>query len=411
MRYLFDERLERSRGGEQLLSASQQLGVVPRADLDIEVWNPGDDVSHYKRAEMGDFVISLRSFQGGLEKANASGILSPAYTVLRPRDPSYTQFYRWYLKSPPFVAALDAMTTGIRQGKTVQWKDCREIHLPFPPISRACAIADFLDRECERVSLLKESVGQVVSLAREQARCSLEAELSDDRSAFGGVKLGWYCDVLSGYAFASNLFLGQGEGVRLLRGVNVGVHCLRWEDVAEWPLGGGTQYARWQLAPGDLVLGLDRPWINAGLRLAEVQEEDLPALLLQRVARLRGEETLLNGYIAACLDSDRFRSDLAADMTGISVPHISSAQVASFRVPRPPVARQEVVVETRKRTLDSIAKLEHQIAKTTTCLDEYRTSLITEAVTGQLDVTEASEGLMDERLHAAAEGRLGELAG
>lgn len=209
-RYLFTESSERARGGEQLLASSQEHGVILRSRLGFEVWNPSDDVSLYKVADIGDFVISLRSFEGGLEVVRDKGILSPAYTVLRPRRPKLTPFYRWYFKSRPFIATIGARASGIRQGKSVQWADIRDLAIPTPDDARAEVVGNFLDRECARIHELQAELHGIVGIAETEASLRRDADLDHHAREWGRVKLGRRLSVLSGFAFASERFAHSG---------------------------------------------------------------------------------------------------------------------------------------------------------------------------------------------------------
>jgi len=83
---------------EELLSATQDRGIIPRTMLDGRVTMPDGTTAGYKLVEPGDFVISLRSFQGGLEYSYYRGIVSPAYIVLKPRKKINDEFYKQYYK-------------------------------------------------------------------------------------------------------------------------------------------------------------------------------------------------------------------------------------------------------------------------------------------------------------------------
>ena len=102
---------------EVLLSATQEHGVIPRDQLESRVTMPTGDTNSFKLVEVGDFVISLRSFQGGLEYSEHRGIVSPAYTVLKPIVEIDKSFYRYYFKSAEFIGHLAIAVIGIRDGK------------------------------------------------------------------------------------------------------------------------------------------------------------------------------------------------------------------------------------------------------------------------------------------------------
>ena len=121
-------------GSEVLLSATQEHGVIPRDQLEGRVTMPTGDTNSFKLVEVGDFVISLRSFQGGLEYSEHRGIVSPAYTVLKPIVEIDKPFYRYYFKSAEFIGHLAIAVIGIRDGKQISYEDFCFVKIPYPNI-------------------------------------------------------------------------------------------------------------------------------------------------------------------------------------------------------------------------------------------------------------------------------------
>ena len=106
---------------------------------------PSGTTSGFKAVEPGDFVISLRTFQGGIEYSTVSGLVSPAYTVVRPQVKLEPRFYRHYFKSREFIGRLAVAVIGIRDGKQISYDDFRALRVPEPPPAQQEKIADMLD--------------------------------------------------------------------------------------------------------------------------------------------------------------------------------------------------------------------------------------------------------------------------
>lgn len=139
-----------------LLSVTQDRGVAPRHMLDGRVMSPNGTQANYKRIKKGDFAISLRSFQGGLEYSNYQGIISPAYTVLRPTMDINIEFYRLFLKSYLFIEKyLKLAVIGIRDGKQISIPDFLGIKIPVPPMEEQKQIAGTLITAQREIDLLK----------------------------------------------------------------------------------------------------------------------------------------------------------------------------------------------------------------------------------------------------------------
>lgn len=139
---LFGSSSIRSNKLEPLLSVTQDKGVVPRDMLETRVTMPNGDLSSFKLVNVGDFVISLRSFEGGLEYSKYRGIVSPAYTVLNKKIDISDVFYKVYFKSNDFIQRLAVAVIGIRDGKQISYSDFCYIKIPYPSLQEQNAIAN-----------------------------------------------------------------------------------------------------------------------------------------------------------------------------------------------------------------------------------------------------------------------------
>lgn len=144
---------------ERLLSATQENGVIPRDMLSGKVMSPEGSLDGYKLIEAGDFVISLRSFQGGLEYSKYRGILSPAYTVLKNIIDIDKDFYRHFFKSYKFIEKyLSISVIGIRDGKQISYSDLSSVKIPYPPLEEQEKIGKILNCYDEELQLLNSKL-------------------------------------------------------------------------------------------------------------------------------------------------------------------------------------------------------------------------------------------------------------
>lgn len=144
---------------ERLLSATQENGVIPRDMLCGKVMSPEGSLNGYKLIEAGDFVISLRSFQGGLEYSKYRGILSPAYTVLKNIIDIDKDFYRHFFKSYKFIEKyLSISVIGIRDGKQISYSDLSSVKIPYPPLEEQEKIGKILNCYDEELQLLNSKL-------------------------------------------------------------------------------------------------------------------------------------------------------------------------------------------------------------------------------------------------------------
>ena len=119
---------------------------------------PSSGTDFFKLVEKGDFVVSLRSFQGGLEYSYYRGIVSPAYTVLKPRKIVSEEFYKQYFKSYDFIGHLAIAVIGIRDGKQISYDDFCTVNIPSPQIEEQTAISLVLQAADKEISLLKSNL-------------------------------------------------------------------------------------------------------------------------------------------------------------------------------------------------------------------------------------------------------------
>ena len=146
---LFEIRSTKGNPNLPVLSVTQDQGVVLRSSLERKINMSDTNTGGYKLVEPGDFVISLRSFQGGLEYSTIRGIVSPAYYVISPKGPICSSFYKHFFKSKWFVKHLAAVIIGIRDGKQVNYGDFASMRIPYPSLGQQQKIADCLD-SCDR---------------------------------------------------------------------------------------------------------------------------------------------------------------------------------------------------------------------------------------------------------------------
>lgn len=137
-----------------VLAITQDQGAVPREKIGYNVIVSEKSIAGYKVVEVGDFIISLRSFQGGIEYSYYKGLCSPAYIVLRRKnDTICNDFYRHYFKSWQFIQNLNRNLEGIRDGKMVSYQQFSEILIPYPPFVEQQKIADCLSSIDELIKI------------------------------------------------------------------------------------------------------------------------------------------------------------------------------------------------------------------------------------------------------------------
>lgn len=165
---LFSQRKEKAAPGERQLTSSQKYGIVYQDDYmeltGSRVVVVQKDFDILKHVEAGDFIISMRSFQGGLEYSTKTGSISSAYVMLVPNlNLVYPRFYRWLLKSEVYIRALQRTSNMVRDGQAMRYSNFAQVRLYTVPLQEQMEIADYLDEKCAMLDALIERKEKFVS--------------------------------------------------------------------------------------------------------------------------------------------------------------------------------------------------------------------------------------------------------
>ncbi len=257
----------------------------------------------------------------------------------------------------------------------------RNIHLP--PLAEQQRIVGLLDEAFEGLATAKATAEKNLQNARALFESQLQSVFTQRGPGWKTTTLGAEIDLLAGFAFKSAQYTNDDSDIRLLRGDNIIQGCLRWDDVKRWPADGTGDYDRYQLEEGDVVLAMDRPWVKAGLKHATISAEDLPCLLVQRTARLRGGANLNNRFLKLLIGSSSFTSHILGVQTGIGVPHISGQQIKDFEFARPPLADQRRIADNLESLHQETQRLARLYERKLAALDALKKSLH-QAFSGEL---------------------------
>lgn len=170
--YIFKSVTDKGYPELPVLSASQELGMVYREQNGIDIQHNKKNEASYKRVLPGQFVIHLRSFQGGFAYSEVEGITSPAYTVMsfKNSNEQYGLFWKHIFKSEIFIKRLETITYGIRDGRSISFSDFKSLILQYPSFSEQKMIGDSIaiiergitlhQRKLEHLNLKKKALLQ-----------------------------------------------------------------------------------------------------------------------------------------------------------------------------------------------------------------------------------------------------------
>lgn len=310
-------------------------------------------------------------------------VCSTGYFVLRPKTTLNHRFVYYWLFADEFMGQMEALQKGASY-PAVTDKEVRDQVIPFPPLPEQQRIVTLLDEAFDGIATARAHAEKNLQNARAIFESHLDAVLSRTGAGYTETTLGAEVDLLPGYAFPSSGYTDATDAVRLLRGDNIMQGYFRWEEAKGWPSDDCSSYSRFALQEGDVILAMDRPWVKAGLKRAQICADDLPSLLVQRTSRLRTLGKIRMDFLFHLTSSQSFSRHLLEVQTGIGVPHISGKQIESFKFMLPPMSDQESIANTLNELLSNTQRLEEIYEEKLTALDALKKSLLHRAFNGDL---------------------------
>lgn len=355
------------------------------------------DMSRYLRVESEWFAYNpMRINVGSIGFAAnelQTGVISPDYVVFSCTDQIDPRLVFWFLKHPRGLAAINAETAGSVRHR-LYFDSLAKIRFPLPPLAEQRRIVARIE---ELAAKIAEARGLRESLVAEIAACLSAAQRSTFPKPTTGV-VGDRVRFQTGFAFKSEWFTQT--GVRLARNANVSHGHLDWSDTVRVAESRRPEFAAFELAIGDILVSLDRPIISTGVKVAQIRESDLPALLLQRVARARFiTAEVETDYFFRWLQSPQFTSAIDPGRSN-GVPHISHKDIERipFALPSRPEQRRIVAhLDALQAKVDALKALQQQTA---TELDALLPAILDRAFKGELFPTASSATLVT---HAPAD--------
>lgn len=398
---IFAQRLTKGNQSEILLAATQKYGMLPQSEVEGVVQVKEDaDLQQFRTVHKEDFVISLRSFQGGFEYSQYEGVCSPAYQVFYNITPICHNYYRLLFKSDGFIQKMNSMTVGIREGKNIQYSDFANSLLPVPPINQQQRIANYLDRKCSQIDAIIARQQEVIeklkayklSVITEAVTRGLNPDkpMKDSGVEWIGkapgnwtkVKLKNICQFINGDRSSNypspNEYVD--DGIPFLGADSL---CGRYVDITQskkitnekyYSMGGA------KIRKGDILYTLRGSTI--GKNAMATFEEGTVASSLMVIRPI----SLIPEYLLYWLNSEREFQQRQSYINGSTAPNLSAENVGSFVMFLPSVAEQREISDYLDK---KCAEIELTMLKKQVLVDQlgnYKKSLIYEVVTGKKEV-------------------------
>lgn len=406
---LLRERVEKGFPNEPLLAATQSKGVVRKEDYSTRTVTAQKDFHLLKLVEIGDFVISLRSFEGGIEVAHSRGIISPAYTVLEPRSKATSGYLRHFFKSPTFISSLTLFVTGIREGQNIDYERLSRAFLPLPPAEEQAAIVRYLDHALQRLDKAIRAKRKTIALLNEQKLAIIhravtrgldsEVKLKDSGIPWlGQIPLHWEVRKIKSLASTVGGMTPNKATERFWGGITpwVSPKDMKVREIAD------AQDHITSAALRETSIGVIQPGailiVVRGMILARtfpVALTMVPVTINQDMKALRPKKELNADYLVSLLTGIQREVLQLVEIAGHGTCCLRTDSWGAFMLPLPPIIEQEAITNFLKSELAIVDATSTRIEREIALLREYRTRLIADVVTGKLDVREAAACLPD----------------
>lgn len=408
-KWLFSESKLRAQEGDEQLSATQAYGVIPQAEFErLE----GRQVVHSflhqdkrKHVELDDFVISMRSFQGGLERAWARGAIRSSYVVLHPSRAVHPPYFGHIFKSTGYIQALQATSNFIRDGQDLNWNNFTLVNLPLVPMAEQKAIADFLDRKTAAIDALIDKKQKLLDLLAEKRAAFINRAVTkglDPKVPMKDSGVPWIGEIPANWevkrlkcvldrGLRNGLFKKKEEFGRGTSLVNVSdvyqdtyqVNCASLDRVDAT----ASEQRTFGVRHGDVF------FVRSSLKLEGVAASacvlsppEQTVFECHLVGARPDLEVVEPVFLVNYLNTSLVRQRLVALATTTTMTTIAQDRIADIQVLVPPMAEQRAIADHVVVGHHRLAAAGRAIQKQIGRLREYRQALITEAVTGKLRV-------------------------
>lgn len=402
-KYLFSERVQKGYPDEPLLAATQTKGVVPKTLYETRTVEAQKDFHLLKLVEIGDFVISLRSFQGGIEYAHYRGIISPAYTVMMPREVLLDGYYRYLAKSKTFIALLQTCVTGIREGQNINYEILKKTPMSVPPFSEQQQIARYLDWQTAKINKFIKAKKKLIALLKEQKQHIINEAVTkginpDVEMKYSGVE--WLGEIPAHWGtvavkrlavsiqtgpFGSQLHAHDyiENGVPLINPKHLRDGAIVPDRLCSISEENHQRLIRYSLRKGDLIMA--RRGEMGRCAIVTDKEDGWLCGTGSLMLRLR-EGYLFDRYLYLVMSSKGIAKVLSLSSVGATMDNLNGTIVGNLVIPILAISEQRAIVGFIEKETGLIERTIARTEREIELIQEYRTRLVSDVVTGKVDV-------------------------
>lgn len=339
---LFQNITDRNHPDETVLTIIQGKGTLPREQAGRNIHYDDASLSNYKKVEQGDFIIHLRSFEGGLEMANEAGIVSPAYTILRCKRPHSSLFYDAYFHTDEFINHnLSKSVEGIRDGRQISYEAFKWLGIPYCEPTEQEKISTLFSAFNERIAKQRDLVESLKKYKRglSKAVFSTNSELFPKSTVASLGEL--FPFIRNGFVgTVTPFFTSQENGVRYLQGTNIHDGKISDETAFYVTQAFNQKHSKNILKSNDILVVQSGHVGECAVVGDNYAGSNCHALIIMS----NGGECA-SDYICQYINSDDGKKKIAAITTGNTIKHILATSIANIEVPLPSKKDQQRIAE------------------------------------------------------------------
>ena len=398
IKHLFYERTEKGHPNEPLLSATQSKGVIPTSLYGSRTVVATKGFELLKLVEIGDFVISLRSFQGGIEFAYYRGIISPAYTVMKPNELINSGYFKYLAKSSLFIDLLKACVTGIREGQNINYSLLKKSYIPLPPLDEQVQMHRFLDSKISKINKFIKDKKREIELLKELKQAEVNRLVTKGLNPDAPMKdsgIDWIGEIPEHWKVIplKHLVTSNVESLSNNTEPDKEISYIDISSVGFGYLKQKPEIYKFKDAPsrarrivhkGDIIISTVRTYLKS---FCFITEDFANNIVSTGFAVLTPFENVNTKYLSYAFSADYFINSVIQNSIGISYPAINDSKLMTLKIVLPQSAdEQEVLVQKLELVTKQIDNFIILIEKDISLTQEYTTSLISNVVTGKVDV-------------------------
>jgi type I restriction enzyme S subunit len=399
--FLFRRQKETGFPEEELLSVYRDYGVIPKSSRDDNHNKESEDLSGYQLVTEGALVTNkMKAWQGSIAISRYRGIVSPAYYVYTPQSDECDQFLHYLLRSTPYIGLYGRISKGVRVNQwDLEHEALRNIPVLLPDVTAQRAIADFLDRETARIDVLIEKKQRLVALLGEKyeataaqlstGKLSQEEKYDSGIDWLGDIPKSWSVEKLSWHFYAAKGKDAQ-KYTKEYCGANEGDYPVYSGQTANEGVMGRIETYDYDFGETGVLFAttvgakaMDLRHLKGKFSLSQNcmiiiprHQISLQFYLYQMRVLFRKERQLIPDHMQAS-----FRVE----------------DLYQYRIALPPLDQASAIGMRIQREEEALKRVVQPVTTSIDRLKEYRSALITVAVTGQINVAEWGKAGTNER--------------